>query len=275
MFVAENIEYAIVYIGQPPMRKAPGDGYRNAYLIQDPNQKSVTVFFPGTFDAAVVKLDTLSIYKRDVPYKHVIPMVGSDLRQRLIREGVSKEEIQTMDDEAAAEAAKFENTQLVEEFDGSTWASPFYKEYLYSNLKAQWEHFQDVREQVNYQTAAAIISGMGFEVPPRIIQADEETGESKSRGKEAAQSLLKVVPTKGKRGKVLQWFFERGNSGNMLEATIEFDTTRSNILSHLFVLNKDHGIGYAMSGDMVTITLPDECANPFDEEQTETDDWLD
>ena len=60
--------------------------------------------------------------------------------------------------------------------------------------------------------------------------------------------------------------------------------TRSNALSYLYMLQKDHGIGYELVGDIASINLPNGCTNPFKGEQTpepphiegdDDDSWLD
>ena len=74
----------------------------------------------------------------------------------------------------------------------------------------------------------------------------------------------KPVKRSGKRGKFLQWFLEGEGSRSVREAMAEFGMSRSNALSYLYMLQKDHGIGYELVGDIATIKLP-ACESPFDD----------
>jgi hypothetical protein len=76
--------------------------------------------------------------------------------------------------------------------------------------------------------------------------------------------LKKPVPREGKRGKFLAWFLEKGGSASVREAMAEFGISRSNALSYLFLLKKDHGIGYELVGDSASIALPKGCSDPFE-----------
>lgn len=81
----------------------------------------------------------------------------------------------------------------------------------------------------------------------------------------AVQGLKKPVKREGRKGEVLDFFMSKeGNCGSILEATTKFGITRSNLLSQMFMLRKDHNIGYAVDGDSATIQLPEGCADPFE-----------
>jgi len=43
----------------------------------------------------------------------------------------------------------------------------------------------------------------------------------------------------------------------------EIEVSRKNLLSQLFLLQKDHGIGYTVTGDAVEVHLPEGCDDPF------------
>ena len=68
-----------------------------------------------------------------------------------------------------------------------------------------------------------------------------------------------------KRGKILEFFMP--NARSIREAMAEFGHTRSNVLSHLFMLQKDHGVGYTLVGDAATVALPPGCTDPFEPEE--------
>lgn len=117
----------------------------------------------------------------------------------------------------------------------------------------------------DYDTAAVVISMMGGNVPLRVIPEGAEPDKPRG-GKEAdVLGLLKPVKRESKRGLVLQFFLPKPRS--IREAMAEFGYSRSNVLSHLFILQKDHGIGYTLTGDAASITLPAGCTDPFAEGQ--------
>ncbi len=113
----------------------------------------------------------------------------------------------------------------------------------------------------DYDVAAMIINMLGGEVPLWVVAEGAEPDKPRG-GKEAdVLGLLKPVKKESKRGKVLEFFLPQPRS--IREAMAEFSTTRSNILSHLFILQKDHGIGYTLTGDAASIQLPAGCTDPF------------
>lgn len=118
----------------------------------------------------------------------------------------------------------------------------------------------------DFDIAAMVISILGGEVPLRVVAEGAEP--DKPRGGKAADDvlgLLKPVKKGSKRGLVLDFFLPQPRS--IREAMAEFSTTRSNILSHLFILQKDHGIGYSLTGDAASIQLPAGCTDPYAEGQ--------
>ncbi len=125
-------------------------------------------------------------------------------------------------------------------------------------MKANWEAFERYGFQRDYDTAARVFRELGLEVPlKQVVEKELPPGvEQKRKGKEAAASLIKPVPKDGRRGQVLAWFMESLEPRSIREAMAEFNTTRSNILTVLYQLNKDHGFGYVLVGDAAEIELP-------------------
>lgn len=116
----------------------------------------------------------------------------------------------------------------------------------------------------DYDTAAMVISMLGGDVPLRTVAEGSEP-EKPHGGKEAdVLGLLKPVKRGSKRGLILEFFLPQPRS--IREAMAEFGTTRSNVLSHLFVLQRDHGIGYSLQGDAASVLLPPGCSDPFSED---------
>lgn len=114
-------------------------------------------------------------------------------------------------------------------------------------------------------TAAVFLRALGAEVPTVVVSSTGPQSTEPRGGKPAADSLLKPVKRNSKRGKVLAWFLEEDEGRSVRAAMADFGDTRSSILSTLHVLNKDHGIGYSLSGDAATIDVPGE-GSPFAEE---------
>lgn len=113
----------------------------------------------------------------------------------------------------------------------------------------------------DFDTAAVVLQLMGAEVPLRVVPEGAEPDKPRG-GKEAdVLGLLKPVKRESKRGLVLAFFLPQPRS--IREAMAEFGYSRSNVLSHLFILQKDHGIGYELVGDAATIKLPAGCTDPF------------
>lgn len=153
------------------------------------------------------------------------------------------------------------------------------EEWLIQHIKDRWDLHQKRGWQSDYDVTAKVLTMLGQEVPDQVMKGGE-VDERKKGGKEAAPELLKVVKLKGKRGQFLKWFLDNNLSGSVRGVMIEFDMTRSNALSYLHAINKDHGIGYELVGDTATLVMPEGCTWPFDTEpemQTKTaedEDWL-
>ncbi len=151
------------------------------------------------------------------------------------------------------------------------WVVPF--------MQKRWKQFQTWGWQRDYDACAAMLKRLGAEVPEQIMTGGE-VDERRKGGKDAGGKLLKPVKRKSKRGKFLVWFLEADNNARSVrEAMAEFSMTRSNALSYLFMLKKDHGLGYVLVGDIATVSLPEGCENPFDDAPPADDDgddsWLD
>ncbi len=172
--------------------------------------------------------------------------------------------------------------------DEPNWSGTLSREYrpdvMEELLRRRWRELQTMGLERDYDVAAIVFRELGLEVPAQIMKGGEEDKRRKG-GKDVGSALLKPVNPDGKRGRFLAWFLEGdGCSRSVREAMAEFSMTRSNALSYLYMLRKDHGIGYDLVGDMATVTLPDGCTDPFAQveiEEVEQDDdddddsWLD
>ncbi len=143
----------------------------------------------------------------------------------------------------------------------------------------KWAQHQKFGYMRDYNMCARVLKMLGIPVPANtMIGGGEDT--RKRGGKTVAPKLLRVVNHKSKRGKFLAWFLEsEGYTRSIREAMAEFEITRSNTLSYLHMLNKDHGLGYEIIGDLAVVELPVGCTDPFTESESNTenpdDSWLD
>ena len=154
-------------------------------------------------------------------------------------------------------------------------------ESIVALMKRKWEEFQGFGFQKDYDTCALVLRKLGQEVPAQVLTGGGEDTRKKG-GKPVEAALKKAVKAVSKRGKFLKWFLDNDNSRSIREAMAVFSMSRSNALSYLHMIHKDHGIGYELVGDMATVMLPEGCTDPFNMEPTavktedENDDsWLD
>ena len=134
---------------------------------------------------------------------------------------------------------------------------------LAQRIQEKFTECQKLGWSRDYDTAALVLRKLGAEVPASLMKGGEADTRKKG-GKEVESELKKPVKRSGKRGKFLQWFLEGEGSRSVREAMAEFGMSRSNALSYLYMLQKDHGIGYELVGDIATIKLP-ACESPFDD----------
>jgi hypothetical protein len=116
--------------------------------------------------------------------------------------------------------------------------------------------------QKDFDTAALIMRKLGLPVP--LVERAEGEADRVSGGKEVSEAgLLKPVKRTSRKGQVLAFFWPETKS--IREAMAEFGISRSNVLSQLYLLQKDHGIGYELKNDSAVITMPGGCADPWTE----------
>lgn len=142
----------------------------------------------------------------------------------------------------------------------------FRLDWLRDMVERKWKHYQGWGMQLDYDTCALVLKRLGLEVPAQVMTGGGEDDRKKG-GKEVGSALLKPVKAGSKRGKFLRWFLDGEGSRSVREAMAEFSMTRSNALSYLYMIQKDHGIGYELVGDIATVTLPEGCTDPFNREQ--------
>ncbi len=139
----------------------------------------------------------------------------------------------------------------------------YHNDRVVKSMQDKWAQFQSFGWLRDYDVCANILRRLGAEVPEQLMKGGGEDNRVKG-GKEVGKALEKPVKRDGKRGKFLKWFLDAGGSASVREAMAVFGMTRSNALSYLYMIQKDHGIGYTLVGDTATVQLPDGCINPFD-----------
>ena len=125
----------------------------------------------------------------------------------------------------------------------------------------RWKEFCGLGLPKDYDVAAMVLQRLGVPVPTDRPTVGNST-PSAEHGKDAATELTKPVNPESKRGKIAE-FFLAAPGRSILEAMALFGSTRPVILTHLYGLHMDHGLGYKIVGDAVTMTLPDGCADAF------------
>lgn len=141
---------------------------------------------------------------------------------------------------------------------------PFRCSFMVDLLTRRWTMLKSNGLQADYDMAAVVLRMLGASVPADVELKTEVAArrppkkEGPSGGKPASSKLLKPVAKTSKRGKILEFFLRdgAGQPRSIREAMAEFETTRSNVLSTLFNLNKDHGIGYTLEHDAAKLDLP-------------------
>jgi hypothetical protein len=122
-----------------------------------------------------------------------------------------------------------------------------------------WEAAVRLGFQRDYAVAAMVLSELGQPVPkflpppPDPLRSGEE---SKRGGKPVVHEALRPCRPNSQRGKVAA-FFMGDEPQSLHEAMAKLDLTRSGVLSHLFTLNRDHGVGYELVSDCARLLVPE------------------
>lgn len=131
-------------------------------------------------------------------------------------------------------------------------------ERLASFIYKAWEECIKFGYQRDFGVAAMVLTELGQPVPkylpPPIDEAKRE--EPKRGGKPVNEEALRPCKPTSKRGMVAA-FFLKDEPQSLHEAMARLELTRSGILSHLFTLNKDHGIGYELVSDCARLIVPE------------------
>ncbi len=116
-------------------------------------------------------------------------------------------------------------------------------------ITVKWKDYKLLQMQRDYGVAAAVLIELGAEVPediPIMQKDDKKKPPKKGGGKLFEASRFKVLKVIGKRADVATFFLK---PASVLAAMAKLSMTRSGVLSHLFCIWRDHGIGYEVQGD--------------------------
>lgn len=139
---------------------------------------------------------------------------------------------------------------------------PFKSSSLISQIKNKWHEREELSMSCDFGMASHILRAFGVEPPAIKMPEVDDFGDPLQnqvarRGKTEQEALKKPVKRNSKRGKLLSWFLAEGGGPKSLQVCMDvFKISRSNALSYLFMLNKDHGIGYVLGGNTATVHIP-------------------
>lgn len=137
-------------------------------------------------------------------------------------------------------------------------------QWLRGHLRQRWAELARATErsgEPDWALAKRAMELLGIE-PPSEAEIDAmprarpaPTAKERPQPKTQPAAAFKPVKRTGRKGEVLQAILDGKTSIDAL--TSQFGISRSNLLSQLFLLRKDHGIGYTIGGDSVSLQVPE------------------
>jgi hypothetical protein len=129
-------------------------------------------------------------------------------------------------------------------------------ERLGALITEAWRKSAEFGMQRDYGVAALVLTELGQPVPTFIPKVSADDGERKVGGKPVVEAFLKPCRPTSKRAEVAR-FFMHEQPQSLHEAMARLGLTRSGVLSHLFTLNRDHGVGYELVSDCARLVVPE------------------
>jgi hypothetical protein len=150
------------------------------------------------------------------------------------------------------------------------WNTDKNKSRLVDMILEKWKLYKHLDMQRSYDVAAKVLLELGGSAPKEseLVMPNRPAKPIKPQrvsGKPAEGDRFKPLKSSGRRAEVAAHFT---GGGSILEGMATFNLTRSAILSHLFCIWRDHGIGYSIQGDSAKLEWP------TDEPVLEEDDPL-
>jgi hypothetical protein len=125
-----------------------------------------------------------------------------------------------------------------------------------------WTECNELGFQRDFGVAALVLTELGVAVPkfldaPILPNIDGSIpDEAKRGGKPIVPEALKPCKPSGKRGEVAAFFLST-ELQPIHEAMARLELTRSGVLSHLYMLNKEHGVGYELTSNCARLLIPE------------------
>ncbi len=123
-----------------------------------------------------------------------------------------------------------------------------------------WHEIVGMGLQRDFAVAALMLTELGAEVPKTvsapIVDADGAEVVKTQGGKPIVHANLRVVKPTSKRGEVAKFFIGPAPQ-SLHEAMARLGLTRSGVLSHLYCLSRDHGVGYSLANDCAVLLVPE------------------
>jgi hypothetical protein len=130
-------------------------------------------------------------------------------------------------------------------------------ERLAALITKSWGEATKLGLQRDFAVAAMVLTQLGAEVPKFETQKTDAAGTPKVQGgKPINPAVLRPVDPESQRGRVAR-FFSADVPQSLHEAMARLDLTRSGVLSHLFCLSRDHGVGYSLANDCASLLVPE------------------
>lgn len=125
-------------------------------------------------------------------------------------------------------------------------------------INKAWEECVKLGFQRDFGVAAMVLTELGQPVPKFIPPPPDpnRVDDAKRGGKPVVESALRPCRPASKRGEVAA-FFLQDSPQSLHEAMARLGLTRSGVLSHLFTLNRDHGVGYELVSDCARLLVPE------------------
>ncbi len=124
-------------------------------------------------------------------------------------------------------------------------------------LQRRWRKLFSQDAQRNYSMVAHFLDRLGGEAPDLrdVVKRSPKT-KLRSVGKPIVEKNLRLIKPTSRRADVARYFL---NSGASVPACMaKLGLTRTSVLSYLYRINHDHGLGYElMAGDAARLLVPD------------------
>lgn len=123
-------------------------------------------------------------------------------------------------------------------------------------ITESWAQCARLGFQRDYGVAALVLTELGHEVPTFTPVLKEGEAPKVRGGKPISEGPLRTCNPKSKRADVARFFMSE-TPQSLHEAMARLGLTRSGVLSHLFTLNRDHGVGYELVSDTARLLIPE------------------